>query len=278
MQRSGEKRNSADVYHRVLSLSVGVLIGGIALLFVGLNFVFACLYLVQDAPVANARPGRFSDLFFFSVQTMAAIGYGAMYPQTLYANVIATIEGFVGLLGLAICSGLAFARFSRPTAQVRFSTVAVICKYHGVPTLMFRIGNQRHSSILDAKVQVVLVRDDLSPEGLKMRRFHSLNLVRAESPFLALTWTVMHQIDDSSPLFGWSCSQLKEARGELIATLTGLDETLVQQTHSRFSYIADEIISDHKFLDMFSHDANGKTTIDYSRFNQTEPATQSLLS
>src|SRR5947207_3451135 len=215
-----------DLYHFALRLSwCSFLLGGVAL-YVAANAVFALCYLVQPGAIANARPGSFADAFFFSVQTMATVGYGQMSPATLYANLIVTIETAVGLGSFAVAAGLVFARFSRPTARILFSRVAVIGPYNGVPTLSFRLANQRRNQILQAEVTLTLLRDERTAEGTLIRRFYDLNLARYRSPVFALTFTVMHPIDRDSPLSDATAASLAAQNAELIVTATGIDETM----------------------------------------------------
>ncbi|NER52105.1 MAG: ATP-sensitive inward rectifier potassium channel 10, partial [Symploca sp. SIO1A3] len=218
----------------------------------------------------NASPGSFADAFFFSVQTMASIGYGVMHPRTDYANFIVTIEALVGLMALAMSTGLMFARFSLPTAKVIFSNVAVITPYNGVPTLIFRTANKRRNRILEAQVGVSLLRDEITKEGDFMRRFYDLKLVRNQTPIFALTWTVMHTIDESSPLYGATPESLVDNNSEIVMILTGLDETVSQTIHARHSYIESEIFWNHRFVDIFSRTRNGRPLIDYTRFHDVE--------
>ena len=217
--------------------------------------------------IANARPGSFADAFFFSVQTMASIGYGAMYPKTDYANMVVAIEALVGLMSLAMATGLMFARFSRPTAKVLFSKIAVIVPYNGKPTLMFRTANERHNQIFEAEMHVSLVRDEASIEGVVMRRFYDLKLVRKQTPIFALTWTGMHIIDETSPLYGETAETLHHSNIEIIVILTGMDETVAQTIHTRHSYLADEIHWNHRFVDILVTMPDGKRLIDYTRFH-----------
>jgi inward rectifier potassium channel len=260
-----------DLYHLLLTLSwieFLALIGG---LYLVANALFAFAYLAGGNHIQNARPGSFADAFFFSVQTMASIGYGAMYPIDLYGNLVVTAEALVGLMGLAMATGLVFARFSRPTAQVMFSQVAVIEPYNGVPTLMFRAANQRQNRILDVDLRMVLVQDDVTLEGHQMRRFYDLNLLRSHSPIFALTWMVMHPMTPDSPLYGWTHADLVERNAEIVVTLTGLDETLSQTVHARHSFVPDEILWNVRFVDIFSRTPEGRLVIDYHQFHNVHP-------
>jgi inward rectifier potassium channel len=258
-----------DLYHRILTIGwCGFFFGGAGLYLVA-NAVFALLYLVEPGSVANARPGIFADAFFFSVQTMATIGYGQMAPATLYANVLMTVETGVGLMFIALTTGLVFARFSRPTARVLFSEVAVIGPYNGKPTLSARLANERQNQILAAEVTMTLVRDEVSLEGDLRRRFYDLKLVRDHSPVFALTFTVMHEIDVDSPLYEATAESLATANAELLVTASGIDETLAQPVHARTSYTPHEIRWDHRFADIMGWTEDGRRAIDYGHFHDT---------
>ncbi len=246
-------------------------LGLITLLYLAANAVFALLYLAGGNGIANADAGSFADAFFFSVQTMASIGYGAMYPDTVYTNIVVCIEALVGLLGMAMATGLMFARFSRPTARVLFSRIAVVALDQGMPTLMFRMANQRRNQILEAQVRLTLVRNEVDDHGRSMRRFYDLHLARSQSPIFALTWLAMHNIDNTSPLHGLTLDDLNAVEAELVVTLTGIDETFSQTIHARHSYIASEIFWHHRFADILHHTPEGYRAVDYSRFHDILP-------
>jgi len=260
-----------DLYHQTLQMGwcPFLLLGG--LLYIALNLGFALLYLAQPGAIANARPGSFEDSFFFSVQTVASIGYGQMYPATTYANLVMTVEAATGLLILALATGLVFARFSRPTARILFSRVAVIGPHNGRPTLSFRLANQRRNQILQAEVAVTLVRDERTEEGPLIRRFYDLNLARYRSPVFALTFSIMHEIDRDSPLHGATAASLEADNTELVVTASGIDETISQRVHARTSYLPDEILWGHRFVDVIGWTEDGGRVIDYRRFHDTEP-------
>jgi inward rectifier potassium channel len=260
-----------DLYHWLVSLSWPRFLTLISLGYVTINTLFALAYLAGGDGIANAHPGSFLDAFFFSVQTMASIGYGAMYPKTLYANVIVTIESFLGLMGLAVGTGLIFARFSLLKARVIFSRVAVITPHNGVPTFMFRVANERQNWILEAQVRVTLVRNEITAEGYVMRRFYDMYLLRGQTPLFALTWTVMHPIDEKSPLYGMTPEQMYEDDIEILVTLTGLDETVSQTIHARHSFVTEEILWNMRFVDILSKTRDGKRSVDYSRFHEVVP-------
>ncbi|MGE5655455.1 MAG: ion channel [Actinomycetota bacterium] len=270
--RTGVPRwHFSDLYHWLLTLSWLGFFGLICLLYIIINTLFAIAYLAGGDCIANAQSGSFFDAFFFSVQTMATIGYGAMYPRTAYANCIVTIEALVGLLGVAMVTGLAFARFSRPTARVIFSKVAIITPFNGVPTLMYRTANQRSNQILEAQQRVTLLRNEIMADGQFMRRFYDLQLIRSQTAIFALTWTVMHPIDESSPLYGLTPEDFISQEIEIVVTLTGLDETVSQTIHARHSFIPEEIVWDARFVDIISNTPDGKRFINYTRFHDISP-------
>ncbi|AFZ26228.1 Inward rectifier potassium channel [Cylindrospermum stagnale PCC 7417] len=260
-----------DPYHLLLTLPWSGFLVLICIFYVTINAVFALAYWVGGDCIANARPGSFLDAFFFSVQTLASIGYGAMYPKTTYANIIVTIEAMIGVMGIAMLTGLAFARFSRPTARVIFSRVALITVYEGMPTLTFRTANQRRNMILEAQMRVYLMRDEVTAEGQFMRRIYDLKLLRNQTPSFSLSWSVMHVIDQSSPLYGMTPESLIQTNTMLIASVSGIDETVAQVLHARHSYGADEILWNKRFVDIMHQTPDGHRYVDYQHFHEVLP-------
>lgn len=260
-----------DPYHFLLTITWPRFFALTGFCYIATNALFALLYLAGGDAIKNARPGSFLDAFFFSVQTMATIGYGAIYPQTDYANMLVSIEALVGLMGVATATGLMFARFSRPTARVLFSRVAVVAPHNGVPTLMLRVANERRNQILEAQIGLSLLRDEVTQEGQYIRRFYDLKLLRSQTRIFALSWTVMHEIDESSPLYGATPELLAEAETDIVATLTGIDETASQTVHARHYYVTDEILWNMRFVDIFSRKPDGRRLLDFTRFHDVTP-------
>lgn len=260
-----------DLYHRSLAMPWwGFFCLGCAG-YLAVNAVFAVLYMLQPGSIAGARAGSFTDAFFFSVQTVATIGYGQMLPATFYCNVLVTLETMVGLMIFALATGATFARISRPTARVAFGRSAVVSPFDGVPTLSIRLGNRRRSQILEAGVTVSLLRYETSLEGYSMRRFYDLVLVRSHTPVFSLTFSIMHAIDAASPLHGCTAESLLAEDAELLVSVTGLEEVTSQTVHARCSYLPAEILFGRRLADIFARDAEGPY-IDYARFNDTVPA------
>ena len=262
-----------DFYHGVLTASWPEFFLWLALFFLTYNIAFALLYMADPHGIAHARPGAFLDAFFFSVQTFGGIGYGAMYPASVYANALVTLESFFGIVNIAIATGLVFARFSRPTARVLFSNVAVITTFEGMPTLMFRAANQRGNQILDANITVSFAREVVTKEGIAMRRFEELKLVRARTPLFALSWTIMHRIDETSPLYGANLDSLIADQVEIVALLSGTDDTLSETIYARQAYRPHQILWNHRFTDVLSVDALGRRVVNLHLFHDTEAET-----
>lgn len=260
-----------DPYHLLLAIPWVGFVGAIALLYLTINVVFALAYLAGGDSIANAQPGSFLDAFFFSVQTFASIGYGAMYPQTPYANTCVTLEALTSLVSIAMLTGLSFARFSHPTTRVLFSQVAVITPYEGTHTLIFRAANQRHNHILEAQLRVYLIRDEVTAEGKFILKIHDLKLTRSINPSFIATWMVMHPVDESSPLYGTTQESLAATKSIITVSLSGLDETLAQMVHARHVYTAEEILWNRQFVDIIHYTNDGQRYIDYSYFHEVEP-------
>ena len=260
-----------DLYHSLLVASWRRFFALVLLAYVGANLLFALGYLAIGNGIEEARPGNFADAFFFSVQTMATIGYGKMAPRGLAANLLVTVEALFGLLGLALVTGLVFAKFSRPTARVVFSRNAVVTTFDGVPSLLVRMANERANQIVEAQAHLVLLRTERTPEGEEIRRVHDLRLRRSQSAFFALTWLAVHPITPESPLFGETPESLREKDVDLVASLTGLDETLAQSVHARHAWRTDQILFGHRFADVLVTFPDGTRGVDYRRFHEVAP-------
>ena len=260
-----------DAYHWLMEQSWPRLVAWISLTYILLNALFAVLYMLQPGSITRATAGDFLAHFFFSVQTLATVGYGEMHPATTYGNLVVALESLLGMASIAIITGIVFTRFSRPTARVVFSTNAVVAPFDGLPTLMFRAANQRGNQLLQAEVKVTLARSEQTLEGESLRRFYDLKLVRNATSMFSLTWTVRHQIDASSPLYNITSEQLRNSEAEIIVLLSGIDDVFGETVHARHAYYADEILCNHRFVDMFARDADNHPIIDYAHFNKVEP-------
>ncbi|MEM8778725.1 MAG: ion channel [Cyanobacteria bacterium P01_G01_bin.49] len=260
-----------EPYHLLLTIPWKYFCLLMIIFYLFLNLGFALAYLVGETGIANASSGSLRDAFFFSVQTLSTIGYGNMYPTSLYTQILVTIEAFVSVLSIALMTGLAFARFSFSSAKVLFSRVVVIVSYNHIPTLMLRVSNQRRNYILEAKIRLYLMWDEVNKEGDFFRRVHELKLVRDHTPCLAMTWTVMHPIDQDSPLYQVSAETLHRKKAMLLTSLSGIDESIAQTMYARSSYGSQDILWNHQFLDVVYHTPEGHRYIDLSFFHRVKP-------
>ena len=234
------------------------------------NLLFGCAY-AELGGVANARPHSVTDGFYFSVQTMATIGYGAMYPQSTAAHVLVVMEAVLGLLLTALCAGLVFAKFSRPIGRIVFSRQVVIGPLDGVPMLMFRVGNERGNLIAEATIRVSLVRTVKTREGVTFYRMTDLPLVRDRSPALSRSWNVMHEINDASPLYGYDPERMAREELELIVSLMGVDDTSYQPVHARHQYQHLHIVWGARHADVLSETPDGNLILDIRKFHNVLP-------
>lgn len=259
-----------DFYHLLLKRSWWLTLGVISGMFLAANALFAVVYAIVGG-VAHAQPGSFRDAFFFSVETMGTIGYGAMYPDSTAANVVMVIESITGLTLIALATGLVFAKFSRSTARMVFSRQAVIYAMNGVPTLMFRLGNQRGNQIVDAQLRVVMIRTERLADGGAFYRMLDLPLTRQRALSLSRSWNALHLIDSTSPLFGETRHSLVEKEIELQVLVVGLDDVTMQTVHAQHRYFAKDIVWEHKLADVLSETADGHLLLDLRRFHDVEP-------
>ena len=273
IQRLGlESRGLSDLYHQLLTITWMRLMLLVIAGYVAVNLVFAALYLAVGGGIENAREGSFSDLFFFSVQTMATIGYGKLVPVSFAANAIASVEALMGLLGFALITGLIFSKFARPTAAVQFSNKLVLSAFEGKPALMFRMANERTSQIVEAQLRFVMLKSTLTAEGNYVRRLLDVPLMRSHNAFFSLTWLAVHLIDERSPLHGMTFEELSASDVNFAASLTGIEEISGQTVHSRRWYVAGDVLMDTRFVDIIGLTASGGPSIDYSKFQLVEPS------
>lgn len=269
------RRSLADSYHQLLRTTWPRLIGLLVAIFITANLVFAALYTLDADGIATSQGPAVNSLylkmFFFSVDTVATIGYGNMYPISGFANFLVVIEVIFGILFTAFATGIAFARFSRPTARILFSKVAVV-QANGVeaPLLMFRAANQRHNLIFEAEVRVSVLLDEVVL-GTTYRRFQDLKLERASNPLFTLSWTIMHRIDEDSPLHGWLAQRCVPGEVDVVVVVSGVDAHSGQLIHGRWAYSAHDIRWGHRLVDILQRLPSGERQIDYGRFHDTEP-------
>lgn len=261
-----------DLYHWLLQRSWATFFALILVLFVLLNLLFACTYWVSPGCITGTASHSFEDCFFFSVQTLATIGYGTMAPATRYAHVLVSFEALTGVISTALITGLTFAKFARPTSRVLFADKIAVGTRDGVPTMCFRMANYRQNTVTEAQLRIILLVTDVTREGEEHRSPIELKLVRDRSPTFILTWTAMHVVDESSPFYGeGAIERLRARRAEMYALLTGVDETFGQTIHGRYYYRLDDIVQNARFADVITLLPSGQRRIDYTRFHEVVP-------
>ena len=270
---------SLSAYHYFLTMSWTKFLGWIIGAYIIVNALFAAVYLLLGSAALHGGNHDFASAFFFSIHTLATIGYGNVSPVSFAANVVVAVESLVGLIGFAIVYGFVFARFARPTACIRFSEKAVIAPYKDGRAFMFRIVNQRESQIVNLEATVLLSRRKKGGVTRVDREFVTLKLERESVVFFPLAWTIVHPIDAESPLRHWTAEDLMDCDAEFLILLNGFDETFSQTVHTRSSYAASEVVWGARFRSMFNPpEEDGTITVDIRKLHEIEmmPITSTL--
>ena len=265
---NAKKFDWRDAYHLILTLSWPGFAGFVFGVYLLVNLGFAGLYTLD--PHGVAEMSSFFDAFFFSVETLATVGYGHMYPETFYGHLIAMLEIMAGMFGLAVVTGLIFVRISRPTARMHFSKVAVTAPFDGVPTLMIRLANLRHQAMVEPEFRMVLLRNIVTAEGDDMRRFTPLKLQFDHLITFPAVLTVRHPIDEESPLFGMSSEDFRRLDVRIMASIVGVDTVIVAPVQSHSDYYYDQIKWDRRFVEIYNQSKEHQWTVDYGRIDETE--------
>ena len=260
-----------DPYHIAAGLSWPGFLALIVGFDLALNAGFATLYWAVPGCLANARPGSFADAFFFSMETLATVGYGVMAPASFYGHVVASTEILCGMMFMALATGLTFVRFSRPRAKILYAAKAVVARHNGARTLMVRIANGRTSLLVDGAARFYALIAERSAEGQFYRRIHELPLLRSRIPIFGLTWTLMHVLDQASPLTGLDAAALRAAEVRLFLAITARDPTLAAEVHDIHDYGAEEIAFGMRYAEAVSIDAAGRPIADLGRVSEIEP-------
>jgi inward rectifier potassium channel len=265
-----ERRLFDDFSHRSMTTTWPRFVLGSAVVFLLLNAVFAFAYWLGDDPIANVPRGSYVYDFYFSIETIATVGYGDLHPQTHYGHVVASLEMFAGLFYAAVLTGLIFARFARPRARVLFADKMVIANHEGHRTLMLRMANERQNTISNASAKLWIVRaaDD---DGRPFRAITELALLRRESPVFMLSWTIFHRIDEKSPLFNLTSADLARLSASFVVIIEGFDESSAQVIRARRGYDHADLRFDERYVDILDSSQDGGLTVDYRKFHDTEP-------
>ena len=259
-----------DFHYRFLRAPWWSALLAIVLAFLALNACYAVAYLWSGG-IAAMRPGSFADAFYFSVQTMGTIGYGDMFPMSRTANLIVVSEAVTSLIVSALVTGLVFSKFSQMQARVAFTSTITICPMDGVPTMMFRLGNERGNQIVEAVLHVVMIRTERTREGMTFYKMVDLSLVRERSSAFTRSWTAMHLITPESPLFGLTSAQLIDQELEFVASVVGTDDTSLQPVHARRHYAHGDVVWGARHADILTELPGGAIVVDLRKFDDTVP-------
>lgn len=260
-----------DLYYHLMKGSWLMLMAVLAVAYLLVNLLFASLYMMHSEGIGAAEQGSFMDAFAFSVQTLSTIGYGTLAPRTGMAHTLVTVESMAGLIGTAIATGLVFTKFAQPRAKVLFSRNMLVQRRNGQPVMVFRMGNARGNEIIEASLRVSALVPEVTTEGEHMRRLIDLRLQRSTTPMFTMTWTVIHEIDAESPLFGRDEASLHTDALRFIVSFTGIDATFSQTVHARHIYDHQDVKWGHRFTDIVDNTDDGRLRVDYQRFHDIEP-------
>ncbi|HME24013.1 MAG TPA: ion channel [Acetobacteraceae bacterium] len=260
-----------DPYHLAVALTWPQFCATLLAMYLLVNVAFATFFWSVPGSVANARPYSFPDALFFSIETLATVGYGEMYPATFYGHVIAATEIVCGLGFTAILTGLTFVRFSRPRAKLVFASHPVVAMHNGKPTLMLRLGNGRADVLLDAAAKLNVLLSVTTAEGKLFRRAQELRLERAHLPVFPLTWTLMHVMDERSPLNGYDAAQVVAACAQVFVTLEARDPTLATSVHAVRNYASEDIRFGMRYVDAITIEEDGTPVADLTKVGEMEP-------
>ena len=271
--RKGFRAAAGSAYIALVRMSWPRFLGLVVLGYLVVNCIFAAIYteLGRDSLHASERDLgliSFAQAFFFSAQTLTTVGYGELYPFGLAANMVASTEVAIGLAGFALATSLMFARFSRPSAKLVFSEQMVVAPYRDITSLQFRIANQRNNVLMDMRADLMLMTVERDSTGQLKRNFIELPLERRGVNFLALTWTIVHPIDESSPLFGKTREDMEQSQAELLILIRGFDDAFSQVVHTRFSYRWDEIEWSARFAPAFEVSDSGHLILDVGQVGE----------
>jgi len=260
-----------DSYHWVLSLSWPRFALFLAVSYIVINLLFGALYVARPNCINDLEPGSYPLAFFFSVETLATVGYGHNYPVTVYGHIIVTIEIFIGMIWLAVITGLIFVRFARPTARIVFSNCLVIAPHDGRLSLMFRVANLRHTSMAEAEFRILYSRDERVLEGEDIRRFYNLKVYPDRMVSFPAALIIRHTIDEQSPLFGVTLERLEKEDAFFVASTVSFELVMAASVQSQQDYAVENVRFGERFVDVYEELEDGRLTVDYGRLHETEP-------
>jgi inward rectifier potassium channel len=262
------RRDSRDIYHWMLSLTWPRFAAFILAMYVAINLIFSVIYYAGRPCISGAE--SYSDAFFFSVETLATVGYGHLYPDTFYGHVVTTLEIMVGMFGLAVITGLIFVRFSRPTARIVFSRNIVIGPFDGQPSLMIRVANLRHQAMAEAEFRIMLIRSEMVKEGEEWRRFYALPLQFDRLITFPVALTIRHMIDEKSPLYGLTAKDLEKSDARILASIVCIDTVIPAPVQSSQDYSWRDVHFNHRFVEIYNDIDDHTFSVDYGKLHEIE--------
>ena len=275
--RGFQRRFWGDFFHQCMAMSWGRLALWYGAYMLAVNLVFAVLFWLVPGSVTGARSPDFVEIFFFAFEVFGTVSFGGFLPGNLYGHAVAMTEIIIGIASFAVMTGLSFARFTRPRAHVLFARHPVMTERDGQWTLSLRVANSRHNFLSDAQAKVWYIAT-MGEGADRIRRFQRLALERDDSPLFALSWTLFHRVDASSPLFGETPDSLTARRAGFSVIISGHDETYGQEVRSRHYYEHDDLRWHHRLTDIFSYHGDGVEHVDFGRFHEVEPVAREDLS
>jgi len=265
---NANRQDARDLYHWTLTLTWFQFAGLILVIYLAVNLGFSVLYFMGRDCIAESH--SFADDFFFSVETIATVGYGHLYPQTLYGHIISTIEIMTGMFGMAVTTGLIFIRFSRPMARILFSRNLVVSPFDGKPALMLRVANLRHHAMAEAEFRLMLIRKIRIKEGEEVRRFYPLSLEFDRLIAFPVALTLRHIIDEKSPLYGLTARDLEECGARVLASVVCIDTVISATVQSPQEYTWKDIQFGKRFVEIYCELDDHRMTVDYGRLHEIE--------
>lgn len=264
-------RGWRDTYHWMLCLSWPGFVAFLLAIYFALNLIFATAYALGGACIGEMTPGSFPEALFFSIETLATVGYGHMYPANLYGHLVVTTEIIVGMFWVAVITGLIFVRFARPTSRIVFSNSLVIAPHDGRLSLMLRVANLRHTSMAEAEFRITYSRDEQVLEGEEIRRFYDLKVYPHRMISFPAALIIRHTIDEKSPLYGVTLERLEKEDAFFVASTLSLELVMAASVQSAQDYAWDDIRFGERFVDVYTYLDDGRLTVDYGRLHETEP-------
>lgn len=270
IQRKGSLSGIRDIYKYLISINWLLFLSLVTLAFILINLIFTCLFLalgVNGIIGIDNSFGDFWNAFFFSIETFTTIGYGALHPNSFGIHLVVVAESFISIISVAFITGLLYGRFSKPSSKILFSDIVLFNEHQGKRAVMFKMVNARTSVLLNAKVKVMLMLNRTKDEG-GIKANHSLNLELDTITFFPLTWTIVHSIDEKSPLWGMEFDDIIRLNAEVIVLVEAFDETHSQSIYKIKSYAGKQWMNDKKFTRSFNADETSTIVLDINSINE----------